>query len=56
MLESQRKLVLACTLSAPAGYVDGVGFLHLGGLFVSFMSGNQPAGLTANAAWPIWNG
>jgi uncharacterized membrane protein YoaK (UPF0700 family) len=24
-----------------AGYVDGIGFLHLGGLFVSFMSGNS---------------
>ena len=33
-------LSLACALSAPAGYVDGIGFL-LGGLFVSFMSGNS---------------
>jgi uncharacterized membrane protein YoaK (UPF0700 family) len=41
MLESRRNLALACALSALAGYVDGIGFLHLGGLFVSFMSGNS---------------
>jgi len=41
MLESRRNLMLACALSALAGYVDGIGFLHLGGLFVSFMSGNS---------------
>jgi uncharacterized membrane protein YoaK (UPF0700 family) len=41
VLESRRNLALACTLSALAGYVDGVGFLHLGGMFVSFMSGNS---------------
>src|ERR1700739_4144537 len=41
MLDSRRNVILACALSALAGYVDGVGFLHLGGLFVSFMSGNS---------------
>ena len=41
MLQSRRNLVLACALSLLAGYVDGIGFLHLGGLFVSFMSGNS---------------
>jgi uncharacterized membrane protein YoaK (UPF0700 family) len=41
MLTSRRNLTLACALSALAGYVDGIGFLHLGGLFVSFMSGNS---------------
>jgi uncharacterized membrane protein YoaK (UPF0700 family) len=41
MLTSRRNLMLACALSALAGYVDGIGFLHLGGLFVSFMSGNS---------------
>ncbi len=41
MLTSRRNIILACTLSAVAGYVDGIGFIHLGGLFVSFMSGNS---------------
>ncbi|WP_280975533.1 MULTISPECIES: DUF1275 family protein [unclassified Bradyrhizobium] len=41
MLESRRNLVLACALSGLAGYVDGIGYLHLGGPFVSFMSGNS---------------
>src|SRR5258708_32295033 len=41
MLDSRRNVVLACALSAVAGYVDGIGFLHLGGLFVAFMSGNS---------------
>jgi uncharacterized membrane protein YoaK (UPF0700 family) len=41
MLDSRRNVSLACALSAIAGYVDAIGFLHLGGLFVSFMSGNS---------------
>src|SRR5262249_29152558 len=41
MLDSTRNISLACALSALAGYVDGIGYLHLGGLFVSFMSGNS---------------
>ena len=41
MLDSRRDIALACALSALAGYVDSVGFLQLGGLFVSFMSGNS---------------
>lgn len=32
---------MACALTAVAGYVDGIGYIHLGGLFVSFMSGNS---------------
>src|SRR5260370_1062121 len=41
MLDLRRNVALACALSALAGYVDAIGFLHLGGLFVSFMSGNS---------------
>lgn len=32
---------LAACFAALAGYVDAVGFLYLGGFFVSFMSGNS---------------
>jgi len=41
MLDTRRNIALACALSALAGYVDAIGFLHLGGLYVSFMSGNS---------------
>jgi len=53
MLNSRRDIALACALSMLAGYVDGIGFLHLGGLFVSFMSGNSTRlGVSlADAAW-----
>lgn len=36
-----RTRVLAACLSALAGYVDALGFIALGGFFVSFMSGNS---------------
>jgi uncharacterized membrane protein YoaK (UPF0700 family) len=54
MLDQRRNLLLACALSALAGYVDGIGYLHLGGLFVSFMSGNSTRMGVSLAAgnWP----
>ena len=38
---SRREIGLAACLSGVAGFVDAVGFLNLGGFFVSFMSGNS---------------
>jgi uncharacterized membrane protein YoaK (UPF0700 family) len=54
MLDSRRNIMLACALSALAGYVDGIGFIHLGGLFVSFMSGNSTR-LGVNLAQAHWS-
>ena len=56
MLDSSRNMTLACALSALAGYVDGIGYLHLGGLFVSFMSGNSTRlGVSLAAGeWPTY--
>lgn len=45
--------LLAVGLAALAGAVDAIGFVHWGGLFVSFMSGNSTifAVKAAGAAW-----
>ena len=41
MSQGVRSKALAVSLSALAGYVDALGYLRLGGFFVSFMSGNS---------------
>lgn len=37
----RREIALAAVLASLAGYVDALGFIGTGGLFVSFMSGNS---------------
>jgi len=39
--QNKKALVLAVSLAALAGFVDAVGFIKLGGFFISFMSGNS---------------
>ena len=38
---SRSRLAWAATVSATAGFIDAIGFVLLGGYFVSFMSGNS---------------
>ncbi|MDB5521663.1 MAG: hypothetical protein JWQ82_1260, partial [Tardiphaga sp.] len=40
MLYNRWAIGLAFCLSGLAGYIDTIGFISLGGFFVSFMSGN----------------
>ncbi len=53
MTPDRRQLLIAVPLATLAGYVDGVGFLQLGGFFVSFMSGNSTR-LGASIALGAW--
>lgn len=44
---ARREVTLAVLLSSTAGYLDAVGYVVLGGFFVSFMSGNTTELATA---------
>lgn len=48
----KRDIALAIGSSALAGYVDAIGFLSLGGFFVSFMSGNSTRLAVGIAGFP----
>lgn len=51
-----RHMVLGMALTGAAGFVDAIGFIELGGFFVSFMSGNTTQGGAAliEGAWPVF--
>ena len=49
----KREMALAIGLSMLAGYVDALGFLSLGGFFVSFMSGNSTRLAVGVAGMPV---
>ena len=46
---------LAVYLSSITGFIDALGFLYLGGFFLSFMSGNttRMTAAAAEGAWPV---
>lgn len=55
----KRHRLLAIGLAVLAGFVDALGFLKLGGLFVSFMSGNSTrmaVGFTGNLSSSLFAG
>ncbi|CAM3727159.1 YoaK family protein [Smaragdicoccus niigatensis] len=49
----RREILLAVCLSGVAGFVDAIGFVHLGGYFLSFMSGNTTR-MSAGGATTHW--
>ncbi len=51
-----RHLFLGMLLTGAAGFIDAVGFIELGGYFVSFMSGNTTQGGAAliEGAYPVF--
>jgi len=52
----RRAQIIAVSLALLAGFVDGIGFVSLGGFFVSFMSGNSTrlgVGLTHDLTYAL---
>jgi uncharacterized membrane protein YoaK (UPF0700 family) len=49
----RREILLAVCLSGVAGFVDAIGFVHLSGYFLSFMSGNTTR-MSAGGAMAHW--
>ena len=45
--------VMAALLTCVGGYVDSIGYLHLGQIYVANMSGNSVA-LGIHSAWLDW--
>jgi uncharacterized membrane protein YoaK (UPF0700 family) len=56
-MTSARHLILGMLLTGAAGFIDVVGFIELGGYFVSFMSGNTTQGGAAlvDGALPVFS-
>ncbi|QNG21629.1 DUF1275 domain-containing protein [Rhodococcus triatomae] len=54
MDRSRRTVVLAVVLSTLAGFVDAIGFITVGGFFVSFMSGNLTR-FSVSVAEGVWS-
>lgn len=54
--EDRNALMLAMNLAGLAGFIDALGFLELGGFFISFMSGNSTrfaVGVTEHAPFAV---
>jgi uncharacterized membrane protein YoaK (UPF0700 family) len=51
----RRELALAVVLASVSGFLDAVGYISLGGYFVSFISGNSTT-MAAEAARGAWHG
>ena len=54
-LQNRRSRYLALGLSAQAGFIDALGFMSLGGYFLSFMSGNSTRFATGIFTHNLWS-
>lgn len=52
--QARRRMLLATALTAVSGFADSIGYIELGRLYVSFMSGNSTrlGMMIAGADWP----